>query len=266
MNIVKLHDIGWVIKDAAKHLHDFGVEYTSEKWQGKPTEAMHKMLSVDHYSFAVPIPETREDLMKLTGAQQPWSEDHFQERVCGEPLNPGNEYKNWKFYKHNPKNDQFRTEGEKFTHTYMERFWPKYAGEAQHGDRELHDMINRGISYDYGDLNDVVELLKKEPLTRQAYFPIWFPEDTGASHGGRVPCTLGYHFQIREGKMNITYYIRAVDFFRHFRDDIYLACRLLEWVIEKTGLEVDKGRLIMHIADFHCFAHEKNMLKRTFNR
>ena len=30
---------------------------------------------------------------------------------------------------------------------------------------------------------DVIDLLEREPFTRQAYLPIWFPEDTGAFHG-----------------------------------------------------------------------------------
>ena len=39
----------------------------------------------------------------------------------------------------------------------------------------------------------------KEPHTRQAWIPLFFPEDTGVGDGGRKPCTLGYQIIVREG-------------------------------------------------------------------
>ena len=69
-------------------------------------------------------------------------------------------------------------------------------------------------SIDYGDLDDVVTLLTNDPLTRQAFLPMWFPEDTGVVHGTRVPCSLGYHFMQRDGRLSITYYIRSCDIVR----------------------------------------------------
>jgi hypothetical protein len=60
----------------------------------------------------------------------------------------------------------------------------------------------------------------REPFTRQAFLPIWYPEDTGSVHGERVPCTIGYHFIRRGDWVHVVYYIRSCDFFRHFRDDI----------------------------------------------
>jgi hypothetical protein len=262
--------IAEVLRDAAKFIHHRGDEYRSEKWQGKETEPMHTMLSASHYSFQVPIPNGQDELLQLSGAQCPWAEDHFQERIGGKPLNPGNEYKNWKFYRLNKANDQYRTEDDKFTHTYMERFWPKHAWDAEN---MPPNKINRGIRYVYGDLNDVIALMTREPLTRQAFLPVWFPEDTGVLHGGRVPCTIGYHFQIRRGALNVTYYIRACDYFRHFHDDIYLAGRLGQHVLETLKEKLPDniamqntymGILTMHIADFHCFKHEKGMLRKIF--
>ena len=191
----------------------------------------------------------------------PWARDHFLERVSGEPLNPGNEYKNWPFYKYKASNDTFRTIDEKFSHTYMERFWPKLANKNH------TEYPHRGIRFDYGDFADVIELIAKDPHTRQAFLPIWFPEDTGAVHGERVPCTLGYHFIQREGFLHIVYYIRSCDIIRHFRDDIYLAMRLVHVVLDeikkKTQLKWSPGKFTMHITSLHCFAHEKGLLKRS---
>ena len=121
-----------------------------------------------------------------------------------------------------------------------------------------------GIRYEYGDFGDVIDLLQREPFTRQAFLPMWFPEDTGSVHGERVPCTIGYHFMRRGNYLHIVYYIRSCDYLRHFRDDIYMACRKLHWVLdtlkerdpERWG-EVTPGYYAMHITSLHCFNKEK---------
>ena len=71
-----------------------------------------------------------------------------------------------------------------------------------------------GIRFSYGDFNDVLDLLEKEPFTRQAFLPIWFPEDTGCHHGERVPCTIGYHFMRRGNFLSVVYMIRSCDYIR----------------------------------------------------
>jgi len=135
----------------------------------------------------------------------------------------------------------------------MERIWP--------------DKLD-GIRYKYGNLNDVVDLLKREPYTRQAFLPIWHPEDTGAIHGERVPCTLGYHFIRRENYFHVFYYIRSCDYIRHFRDDIYLCVRKLYWILEqlknnKNWKEVLPGTYNMFITSLHVFKNEKEILKQS---
>jgi len=116
-------------------------------------------------------------------------------------------------------------------------------------------------------LRDVVNLLIKDPETRQAYLPVWFSEDTGATQGQRVPCTLGYHFMIRDNQLHVTYLIRAVDFVRHFRDDVYMAIRLAQWVNHQFNLDVSNpkvmmGNLTMHTMSMHCFAGDLHALEQ----
>lgn len=355
------------------------------KWQGvdvsdDPNKDHFEVLNT---SFMWQLPETVTELATEVKPHLPWAEDHFLERVGGQPLNPGNEYKNWPFYKHRPSNDKFRTEVEgplvssqswaylaglldgegtiyrnpkrrgyrvmvyqkdpmvlhrlvdlfgigmvkkqnggtkvlngreynnvshlwqvnkrievvwllsnllpylvikqesarealefisqltysglgnlpsdtlwdrswepRFTHTYMSRYWPRFdTGERL-----------RGMMYEAGDLNDLVNLLQHEPLTRQAYLPVWFPEDTGVLHGGRVPCTLGYHFILRDNRLHVTYYIRSCDFLRHFRDDIYMTARLVLWLLEQLSgawEDVKPGVLTFHCVSMHMFAADR---------
>lgn len=202
----------------------------------------------------------------------PWAEDHFRERVCGEPINPGVEWQNWPY---NKSAATFLDDRGMFNHNYMERYWPKYAGAREtptytaadwedglfKGDSYRH----HGIMYQYGDLGDVVQLLCSDPYTRQAYLPVWFPEDTGGG-SKRAPCTIGYHFLMRDGKLDINYHIRSCDFVRHFRDDLYLTVRLLLWMLNACRLcssdwnDVSPGLFIMQIGSLHIFRNDYHMM------
>lgn len=201
----------------------------------------------------------------------PWAEDHFQERVGGVPTNPGSEYMNWPWYS---PSWAAQVESQKFSHTYQERMWPRDALDGWERPGRISGPVT-GIRYRYGDLEDVVNLLAKHPTTRQAYLPIWFPEDTGAHHGGRVPCTLGYHFILRGGLLHCTYHIRSCDFLRYFRDDVYMAMRLTQWILQKLqgdredpDDEVDPwanvvpGILQMNITSLHIFEGDMPKMQR----
>ena len=271
-------------------LRDTAHEVRGTHWQSvdvstKPEMRMKEILNL---SFQVPlencssIPKLQDDIKP----NLPWAEDHFRERVCGDPMNPGEQWKAWPW---SNSADKFRTEnGGKFSHTYMERYWPKHAGQKPDvrlnatfdcGEFQMH-----GIRYKYGDLNDVVSHLLGDPLSRQAYLPVWFPEDTGVVHGERVPCSLGYHWILRNGYLHTTYYIRSCDFVRHFRDDLYLTARLSIWLLQQLqerahgemiakgeapylGSEWDTVRLGMlsfHCVSMHCFVNDWNrMYART---
>jgi thymidylate synthase len=128
----------------------------------------------------------------------------------------------------------------------------------------------KGIRFEYGDFGDVIDLMEREPFTRQAFLPIWFPEDTGTVHGERVPCTIGYHFMRRGDNIHIVYYIRSCDYIRHFRDDVYMACRKLMYVLDtlkerdpERWDHVKPGYFAMHITSLHCFNSERGILKQS---
>lgn len=208
----------------------------------------------------------------------PWADDHFEERVCGQPINPGTHWANWM---HNSKAGAagFLDERGKFNHNYMERYWPKFAGivpgattEADQHRRSLREAFvpgltrpHRGILYEYGDLNDVVALLREDPYTRQAYLPVWFPEDTGGG-SKRAPCTIGYHFLMRRERLDVTYHIRSCDFYKHFRNDVYFTVRLVVWALEKlrsadpAWRDVHPGTFVMQIGSLHVFRSDWDKL------
>jgi hypothetical protein len=207
----------------------------------------------------------------------PWADDHFLERVGGEPLNPGVQWANWPWGR---SANRFRAADERFNHSYMERLWPRFA-RATH-DGRLHEVRgsesrrypanddlegHRGIGWRYGDLQDLVELLAREPGTRQAWIPLFFPEDTGYGDGGRKPCTLGYQMILRGERLHMYYPLRSCDFVRHLRDDVYLAVRLLLWTLERLRQHdaafwdtVKPGLFHLHATSLHCFEHDRRNL------
>lgn len=256
----------------------------TERWQAidiknNPAAEMRELMYVE---FRVPMQGFRLDYYRdQIKPNLPWADDHFEkERVSGHPINPGTTWEQWPY---GLAADKHRTEDDQFSHSYAERYWPKYANLTEGGIlKEVppekktpisdsyaftgnlgHHYPLTGIRYNYGDLEDVVHLLGREPLTRQAYLPVWFPEDTGAVHLERVPCTLGYHFMQRAGYFHVYYPIRSCDYLRHFRDDLYLTTRLLLWVLERLRREYPEGwaktvpGLFMFWAgSLHCFIND----------
>lgn len=251
---------------------DFGRMVSTETWQGRDIAGRPDMVTYELLNASVSVllgEHVNLELLKQDLCPNlPWADDHFLERVSGEPLNPPPSYAWWPW----GKSAGTFLKDQKFNHTYPERFWPKLAAGGRWGradwNPEEHREAHRGIRGEYGDLTDVVNLLREQPNTRQAFFPIWFPEDTGIGDGGRKPCTLGYHFIQRGRKLHCVYFMRSCDLIRHWRDDAYLAVRLMLWVLEKLVLEKDYawrgvtlGSLTMHMTSLHCFVNDMAELR-----
>ena len=256
-----------VIKWTAQQMYDYSYEVHTEKWQGKEIkhDPKYTMIETLNLSFSCQMSPDIKIIGEQINPNFAWADEHFEERVGGLPLNPPPSHVRWPYAQKN--NSEFGG-NEKFSHTYPERIWPKYRNVLKDG-TVLDESVIKGFRYDYGDFDDVVNLMAREPFTRQAFLPIWFPEDTGSVTGERVPCTIGYHFIRRGDWVHVVYYIRSCDFFRHFRDDIYLCAKKVFWLIDKLK-EIDPdnwnhvkpGMLTMHITSLHAWAVEKPLLKK----
>ncbi len=204
----------------------------------------------------------------------PWADLAFEERVGGQPLNPGKAWESWPWGK---SADRFRSGDQMFNHSYPERLWPKYARQGREASEGRLPLAGgrgeppgavpaRGIGHSRGDLLDLVDLLVRDPYTRQAWIPLFFPEDTGWGDGGRKMCSLGYQFLRRGNDLSVWYPLRSCDLVRHFRDDVYLAVRMLLWVLQQCRRgDADRwvgcrpGTYAMHMTSLHCF--ENDMVK-----
>lgn len=239
----------------------------ASRWQSvKAPQPMLEILNVTlNYYVGEENLEFHQSVIK---PNLPWADRHFlEERVSGDPINPG---KTWRIWPYSASANKHRREGEEdpqFDHSYAERYWPKHAGLTPGGALPPGELdVHRGIRFKYGDLDDLVTILAVEPTTRQAYLPVWFPEDLGAAlEHKRVPCSLGYHFICRDQRLHCVYYLRSCDFVRHFRDDVYLTVRLVLWVLEQCRLaapekgwdDIQPGKLTIHITSLHCFETDR---------
>lgn len=243
-----------------RRIENFSNPIHTEQWQSTPIadrpEASMRELVFEYIRVQLSpkgdLQHYRDDIQP----NLPWADRHFEEeRASGEPINPG---KTWEIWPWATSADAHRTQGEKYSHSYAERYWPK----------TIHP---RGVRFDVGDLNDVVALMLAQPQTRQAYLPVWFPEDTGVIHGERVPCTIGYHFLHRDPYLHVHYEIRSCDFVRHWRDDCYLTVRLLLWLLERLRqapayADTVPGLFSMFMGSLHCFEGDMYQLRRASPR
>lgn len=223
----------------AEHMLTHCVPIQRTSWQS--TNAPSPARELHNVVMEFPVPDSLQQWQDLCQPDLPWAEEHFQERVSGQPLNPPPSFIRWPWHSAEEAS-KFLTENKKFDHTYPERYWPR---------DNLDEEQTR-----YGDLNDIVRLLRKDTWTRQAYLPVWFPEDTGTTSGQRVPCTLGYQL-IRNGPtLDCNYFLRSCDLTRHYKNDVYLTGRLLQWMVEnvqdKEGLPY-AGTLTVFITNLHLF-------------
>lgn len=224
-------DAEQVVSSAKTKLSMYGEKVTS-MWQSTKNVTMVEIMGWNsvHPMDQDPIKGAQSYVLKT---DRTWAYLHAAERVAGRASNPG---ATWHLWKGANQADKFREEGVQFSHTYQERIWTT-------------DIP--GVRYKFGNMSNVVELLKKDPQTRQAFLPIFFPEDTGCHHGNRIPCTIGYHFMIRGGKLHMFYYARSIDLALHFRNDIFFCNYIADWVRNQVDPSLQLGDLSISIASLH---------------
>lgn len=123
--------------------------------------------------------------------------------------------------------------------------------------QEFHD---RGFGYTYAEryersLDEIIAELGAHPDSRQLFLGVWSPtRDAQVLGRERVPCSLGYWFYNRGGRLGITYLQRSSDLVTHLENDLYLSHRLQRYVAEKAGLGI--GPFSHWIGSLHAYAKD----------
>ena len=224
-----------MIEETKRDLAEMGITVKPATMQDKYVKGDpdYETKELQNYSYCLLDAKSGD----IPGVTQPWADAEFEERVIdpwtrspqtGRPIlskfiNPGKAWELrkevWSEYMHHGR----------LAYTYNELLWQN---------DQLTKVINR---------------LKEDPDSRQLWISLWNPYRDPDFLGGvsRVPCSLGYGLQVRDGRLNLHYVMRSCDFATHFRNDVYLAIRFLEWVSEKTGYPV--GSFTHTIFSLHVY-------------
>ena len=107
-------------------------------------------------------------------------------------------------------------------------------------------------------IEDIVNLLGKNPQSRRAYLPIYTLTDLTEGTGGlNTPCTIGIHFLIRDAKLISIVTMRSNDVYYGLTNDIVVFTMLQEYVADRLGLEC--GPYYHNASSLHYYVenHEK---------
>jgi thymidylate synthase len=218
-----------------RDLWEMGIIVKPKSYQNKVVEGDENFHTkeIQHYVYTLLSLKREEVLFMLEPTVKEWADAEFEERVEVLPSDP-NPGKAW--LKRKKVWDQFRNDMGKFDYTYNER-------------------INANAN-----LMRVKHELQRNPDTRQAWLPIFDPKDPTYLGGHRrIPCSLGYYFMVREGRLHLTYIQRSADAVVHLGNDIYLAWKMMEHVAKETGYEV--GYLTHHIFSLHTYQKDWKILQ-----
>jgi thymidylate synthase len=105
------------------------------------------------------------------------------------------------------------------------------------------------------DLQDVIDLLKREPATKRALITF------ASQPGGKVPCITALQFLIRDEALQLIYFARGQDVFRKFYADALCLCRIGDRVA--TALSVPLGVVRGFIGSSHIYHRDMDVIYKT---
>src|SRR5699024_8228651 len=110
------------------------------KWQAVDISgsSAHDTYELLNTTLWLDIPDNQHETEEMNEPDMPWSEGHFQERVAGKPVNPGDWHHRWPYHGNSESLHQ-RDAAKRYDHNYMERFWPKQAVMADNDKRGSWD-------------------------------------------------------------------------------------------------------------------------------
>lgn len=117
--------------------------------------------------------------------------------------------------------------------------------------------------YSYGERwhvhNQVMNIfnrLNTNPTSKRAFMAIYSGHDTELGRPD-IPCTIGHHFDIRDGKLDVAAHMRSWDFFAGNIYDVFLASVLqksfVSWLRHGNLKDLEPGRLHFYGNSLHYY-------------
>lgn len=99
-------------------------------------------------------------------------------------------------------------------------------------------------------LSRVVEILKEDPDSRRALIQLYDPVQDAAGHKD-VPCTLGFRFHLRAGRLHMATMMRGQDVWIGMPYDVFFYTVLHELVA--GWLDAELGEFHLHVGSLHIY-------------
>jgi len=229
------HTLEEAKNEISRDLKELAVVYQSKSVQDKVVaqDPGYMTLELMNYSYSISSKTLYSDtwFWGTKNLNADYLKEELHERI-NSSANPGNAYK------------------------HDEEYWSQF----------IHKDTGQ-FSYSYperlhGNLEAVVKHIIKNRDSRQLWIPIWWEKDfDNRDNGYRVPCSLGYHFMVRDDKLHMHYIMRSCDFYKHWAKDVILAVAFAEQVRKAylssgNSLKLELGTFSHTIFSLHGFAKD----------
>ena len=126
--------------------------------------------------------------------------------------------------------------------------------------RDFHDVTYPWGGEHIDQLKDVVNTLKSNPNSRRMLCSAWNP--LALEHMALPPCHFAWQVNVTDGKLNLFYYMRSVDFV--LGNDLNTYGLLLHLLAKESNLE--EGMLVGFFADAHIYLNHIDGIKELLSR
>jgi thymidylate synthase len=171
-----------------------------------------------------------------------------------------------------PSKNLIETKDRKWSKAYADREWEWYLSQNRSvAEIKKHapiwDKMHNGdnlVNSNYGflwnennQLEKVIDKLRKDPLTRQAFLTIYDGKNI-ESFKHDTPCTLSIGFVVDEGLLCMTVMMRSNDLWYGFCNDQYCFSNLMKMVASELNL--DTGWYYHYATDMHLYKQHLDKL------
>lgn len=126
--------------------------------------------------------------------------------------------------------------------------------------RNFQDPQNLYGSTVKDQLKDIVDTLKSNPNSRRMLCSAWNP--LALEHMALPPCHFAWQVNVTDGKLNLFYYMRSVDFV--LGNDLNTYGLLLHLLAKESNLK--EGTLVGFFADAHIYLNHIDGIKELLSR
>jgi len=217
------------INEIERDIAEMGIQVHSNSMQNKNVtdDPNFDTLELQNYTFSILDMSDKDNCIE----NQEWCKNEFNERIYKGIVNPGDAWK------------------------LRANVWEPFLNETEQFDYTYNERINA-----IGQLECVIRELQRNPDSRQAVITIYTVSDC-INFGGksRIPCSMYYQFLIRNEKIDVIYNMRSSDFDTHFKNDIWLADELRNYIGKQ--INVQSGKFMMNVGSLHRY---RNYTKHVF--